>query len=73
MATFEDANAGLSVRVLSSGTSGYRVQVTRTSLSTNAVPISSSSPSPGEGDVGEGSLAPPPSYPLRSSSGSAGT
>jgi M6 family metalloprotease-like protein len=59
VATFEDANAGLSIRVLSSGTSGYRVQVTRTSLSTNAVPMGSSSPSPGERAVGEGSLAPP--------------
>jgi M6 family metalloprotease-like protein len=54
VATFEDANAGFSVRVLSSGTSGYRVQVTRTSLSPKAVPVGSSSPS-----REEGSLAPP--------------
>ena len=58
VATFEDANAGFSLRVLSSGTSGYRVQVTRTTLSPNAAPAGSFSPT-GEGAVSEGSLAPP--------------
>jgi M6 family metalloprotease-like protein len=59
VATFEDANAGFSVRVLSSGTSGYRVQVTRSSLSPQAMPAGSFSPGAGEGVVSEGSLAPP--------------
>ena len=59
VATFQDANAGFSLRVLSSGTSGYRVQVTRTSLSPNAVPVGSAPESHGEGAVSEGSLAPP--------------
>jgi M6 family metalloprotease-like protein len=59
VATFEDASAGVSVRVLSSDASGYRVQVTRSSLNTQAVPVSSSLPGGGEVTVGEGSLAPP--------------
>jgi M6 family metalloprotease-like protein len=59
VATFEDASAGLSVRVLSSEANGYRVQVTRSSLNTNAVQVRSFSPGSGESTVGERSLAPP--------------
>jgi M6 family metalloprotease-like protein len=59
VARFADDNAGFSVRVLSSGTSGYRVQVTRSTLSPNALPVNASSPGSGESPVGEGSLAPP--------------
>jgi hypothetical protein len=61
--TFEDANAGFSVRVLSSGTSGYRVQVARTTLSTNAVPAGSQSPTPGGATLGESSFPPPHQLP----------
>jgi M6 family metalloprotease-like protein len=59
VATFEDASAGLSVRVLSSDATGYRVQVTRSTLNTNVVPLGSSSPGSEEVTAGEGSLAPP--------------
>jgi M6 family metalloprotease-like protein len=59
VATFQDADAGFSVRVLSSGPNGYRVQVRRTSLSPQVVPVSSYSPSPEAGVVSESTLAPP--------------
>ena len=62
VATFEDQTAGFSVRVLSSGANGYRVTVTRTSLTTQSVDLSMASSGSGEGVVTGESLAPP--YPL---------
>jgi M6 family metalloprotease-like protein len=59
VARFEDAAAGFSVEVLSSGTNGYRVRVTRTSLSTRGVPLAPFSASAPSGVVSEGTLAPP--------------
>lgn len=59
VATFDDANAGFSVRVLSSGADGYRVRVTRTSLSPQGMSVSSSPESNEEGVLSEGTLAPP--------------
>ena len=38
VARFNDASAGLSVQVLSSGANGYRVKVTRTSLAPQGQP-----------------------------------
>ena len=62
VATFEDLSAGLSVRVLSSGANGYRVNVTRTSLTSQSVELNVASSGSGEGVVTGESLAPP--YPL---------
>jgi hypothetical protein len=59
VSTFQDANAGFSVRVLPAGASGYRVRVTRTSLSPQGMPASSSPGSNEGGAVSEGSFAPP--------------
>jgi M6 family metalloprotease-like protein len=59
VATFQDASAGFSVRVLSSGTNGYRVHVTRTSLNTESLEANANVASPGEGSVSESTLAPP--------------
>jgi M6 family metalloprotease-like protein len=59
VSTFQDANAGFSVRVLSAGANGYRVRVTRTSLSPQRMSASSSPGSNEEGAVSEGSFAPP--------------
>jgi hypothetical protein len=56
VATFHDESAGFSVRVLSSGTSGYRVQVTRTTLRPQVVPMSPLSASSDTGVVSDGSL-----------------
>jgi M6 family metalloprotease-like protein len=60
-ATFEDPTAGFSVRVLSSGPNGYRVNVTRTSLTAQSLEPSASASGSGGVESGE-SLAPP--YPL---------
>ena len=62
VATFQDPTAGFSVRVLSSGPDGYRVNVTRTSLTTQSIDLQMSSTGSGQGISTNESLAPP--YPL---------
>jgi M6 family metalloprotease-like protein len=59
VATFQDENAGFSVRVLSSGPAGYRVRVTRTSLAPQRLDQNAYLASAEEGVVSEGTLAPP--------------
>jgi M6 family metalloprotease-like protein len=59
VAQFEDTDAGFSVRVLSSGASGYRVRVTRTSLAPQTLEVTSYPTNADGGAVSEGTLAPP--------------
>ena len=62
MARFTDDAAGLTVQVLSSNATGYRVHVTRTSLSTRELPNEpvQGPPSPN----GQGQDLAPPQAPL---------
>jgi hypothetical protein len=61
VARFESPSAGLSMQVLSSGASGYRVHVTRTSMSSQSFePMSTfGGGEAGPGSIQEGTPAPP--------------
>ena len=59
VAHFEDAAAGLAVDVLSSSKSGYRVHVTRTSITPQSAAYATMGIGGGGGAVEEGSAAPP--------------